>query len=155
MDWSINYLIRVRVSIHSPLTLHEDRADNKLKVSSAATISVSVGAPLTVRRPRTKLIGSFQHVLAQQLCVGPPGGKLLIQLVIDELLYPRTWITGDTEIVETEHKWWKTLLLQLLYGHVLRNTGIDLTVMFWKNNAKLLLTIFQSYSLTFYLQSIP
>ena len=99
MDWSINYLIRVRVSIHSPLTLHEDKADNKLKVSSAATTWVSVGAPLTVRRPRTKLIGSFQHVLAQQLCVGPPGGKLLIQLVIDELLYPRTWITGDTEIV--------------------------------------------------------
>lgn len=89
-------------SIASLPVLHEYKADIMFEVSSAATIfsvSVSVTAPLTVWRLWTKFIGSFQHVLAQQLCVGRLGGKLLIQLVIDELLYSSTWITGDKEII--------------------------------------------------------
>ncbi len=94
-----NYYCQKAGIIPSPATLHKYKADNKLKVLSAATISDSVTVALTVRRRWTKLIGSFQHVLAQQLAVGHPGGKLLLQLVIDELLYSCTWITSDKETV--------------------------------------------------------
>lgn len=47
--------------------------------------------PLTVRSLRSELLGGVQHVLAQQLGVGGSGGKLLVQLVVDELLDPSAW----------------------------------------------------------------
>lgn len=88
-------------NIASPLVLltHEYRTENMLKLSSASSISVSGRAALTVGRRWSKIIGSIKHVLAQQLWVGDLVGKLLIQLVIDELLYPCTYITGKKRLL--------------------------------------------------------
>ena len=61
------------------------------------------GSTLTVWGPGAKLAGGLQHVLAQQLRVGGSGGELLIQLIIDELLYPSTWRKGYRDHCETEH----------------------------------------------------
>lgn len=68
------------------LFLKETRPDTR--ASHEDVNQAPADATLTVRRPGAEVVGGVQHVLAQQLCVGGLGGKLLIQLVVDELLYP-------------------------------------------------------------------
>lgn len=69
------------------LFLKETRPDTRASHVGGVN-QAPADATLTVRRPGPEVVGGVQHVLAQQLCVGGLGGKLLIQLVVDELLYP-------------------------------------------------------------------
>lgn len=69
------------------LFLNETRPDTRASHEGGVN-QAPADATLTVRRPGPEVVGGVQHVLAQQLCVGGLGGKLLIQLVVDELLYP-------------------------------------------------------------------
>lgn len=46
---------------------------------------------LTVRCPRSKVIGCLCHVLRQQLPVGDPGGHLAVEFLVEEFFYSGTW----------------------------------------------------------------
>lgn len=59
---------------------------------------------LTVRRLGSEFSGGVHHVLAQQLGVGRPGRKLLVQFVVDELFYSSTWKAAGDDATETTVK---------------------------------------------------
>lgn len=51
---------------------------------------------LTVRCPRSEVVGCLCHVLRQQLPVGDPGGHLAVQFLVEEFFYSGTWNKDTT-----------------------------------------------------------
>lgn len=51
---------------------------------------------LTVRCPRSEVVGCLCHVLRQQLPVGDPGGHLAVKFLVEEFFYSGTWNQDTT-----------------------------------------------------------